>query len=424
VEQRPVPGLVIVPRYSNVLFDLMLSRGMRLYGADNAQRIAVAACVLIFFWGSFAFVGTAAGGTVWWIAPCLVMLSYGWVFHRGFFNFFLSLGLSLFALSAWLTGRITPRAIALVLLTLAWVAHPLPVLWALGVAIAMKLAGRYPRVLVPMGIAALIAVHFVIAGLYPISWSWDQTALMTGADQFILFGSAYRTVASCALFLAGTVIWSHVRWFGIVPLSRSPEMQVLGLLSVTILAMPAAIWVPNHRWPLGYLPERMSLTVAVMACVVMARGPVARWQAASWWILLAAYGMLLYGDTGALNRLEDAVAAKVSRLNPGQRVVIAAGIPEMRVNMLAHMVDRACIGHCFSYANYEPCTLEFRLRATARNYAVTANCDASFAMQAGTYIVETDDPALVQVNICPGDRVVPTDLYPGQLTGHPDCPIK
>jgi hypothetical protein len=201
-------------------------------------------------------------------------------------------------------------------------------------------------------------------------------------------------------------------------------VQVLGLLSVAILAMPAAIRVPSFQWLLGYLPERLSLTVAVMACVVLARGPVARWQARSCWILLVAYGTLLYRDTNVFNRLEDAVSARVSLLKPKQRVVIAADLPDMRVNMLAHMVDRACIGRRFSYANYEPCTLDFRLRATARNYAVTPDCDASFAMQAGTYIVKSDDPALTQVNICPGDRVVLTELYPGQLAGHPDCATK
>jgi hypothetical protein len=424
VEQRSVPGLAIVPQYSNVLFDLMLSSGMRLYGADSAQRIAVAACVLIFFWGSFAFVGATNGGTVWWIAPCLAMLTYGWVFHMGLFNFFLSLGLCLFALSTWLSGPTTLRVIGIVLLAIACTAHLLPVVWAVGVAIAMKLAERYPRVPLPVGIAALIAMHFAIASLYATRWSWDQTTLMTGADQFILFGSAYSMVAASALLLAGTVIWLRARHFGIAALFRSPDVQVLGLLSLAILAMPSAILAPDYRWPLGYLPERMSLTVAVMACVVMARGPVARWQVATCWILLAAYGMLLYGDTGAFNRLEDAVVAKISGFKPGQCVIIAAGVPDTRANQLDHMVDRACIGHCFSYANYEPCTFDFRLRATAGNYAVTPDCDASFAMQAGTYIVKATDPALVQVNVCPGDRVVLTDLYPGQLAGHPDCAAK
>ncbi len=424
VAQRPVPGLAVVPQYSNVLFDLMLSSGMRLFGADIAQRIAVAVCVLIFFWGSFAFVGATSGRTVWWIAPCLAMLTYGWVFHMGFFNFFLSLGLCLFALSAWLRGSITLRVIGLVLLAIACTAHLLPVVWAVGAAIAMKLAERYPSVPLPMGIAALLVMHFGIASLYATRWSWDHIELMTGADQFILFGSAYSMVAACAQLLAGTVIWLRARHFGIAAFFRSPDAQVLGLLSLAILAMPSAIRASDYRWPLGYLPERMSLTVAVMACAVMARAPVARWQAASCWILLAAYGTLLYGDTGALNRLEDAVTAKVSGFKPGQCVVIAAGIPDTRANQLDHMVDRACIGHCFSYANYEPCSLDFRLRATGRNPAVTPDCDASFAMQAGTYIVKASDPALVQVNVCPGDRVVVTELYAGQVAGHPDCPTR
>ena len=421
VEMRPVPGLAIVPQYSNVLFDLMLSNGMRLYGSDSTQKIAVAACVLIFFWGSFAFVGTMADRPVWWIAPCLAMLTYGWVFHMGFFNFFLSLGLCLFALSAWLTGQTRLRAVGLVLLALAWTAHPLPIVWAVGVALAIKLARHYPGVLFPIATAALIAMHFAIANLYPTRWSWAQATLMTGVDQFILFSSAYSILALCVLLLAITVIWLRVRHVGVAVFFSSPDVQVLGLLSLAILAMPSALRLPDHRWPLGYLPERMSLTVAVMACVVMARGPVARWQAASCWVLLTVYGMLLYGDTGVFNRLESAVAAKVSEFRPGQRVIMALAEQDTRANQLDHMVDRACVYHCFSYANYEPCSWAFRLRATGRNYAVAENCDDSFAMQAGTYIVKADDPALVQINVCPGDHVVLTDLYPGQLAGRLNC---
>jgi hypothetical protein len=134
--------------------------------------------------------------------------------------------------------------------------------------------------------------------------------------------------------------------------------------------------------------------------------------------------MLIYRDTSVFNRLEDAVTAKVSGFKSGQRVIIAAGVTDMRINMLAQMVDRACIGRCFSYANYEPCTLQFRLRATGRNNVAVANCDDSFAMQAGTYVVQTDDPRLVQVNICPGDRVVLTDLHPGDRAGYPNCVTK
>jgi hypothetical protein len=136
---------------------------------------------------------------------------------------------------------------------------------------------------------------------------------------------------------------------------------------------------------------------------------------------MAAFGILLYRDTGRVNRLEDAVTAEVSALKPGQRVIFASAMPVWRVDLLVHIVDRACIGHCFSYANYEPCTLAFRLRATGKNDLVTADCDVSLAIKGGTYIVRADDPAFVQVNICPGDRVVLTQIDPGQLAGHPRC---
>jgi len=34
------------------------------------------------------------------------------------------------------------------------------------------------------------------------------------------------------------------------------------------------------------------------------------------------------------------------------------------VQFIAHSVDRACIGHCFSYSNYEPSSGQFRVRAS------------------------------------------------------------
>ena len=64
---------------------------------------------------------------------------------------------------------------------------------------------------------------------------------MTGADQFILFSSTYSMVAVCALFLASTVICLLVRRVGIAAFFSSPDVQVLGLLSLAILAMPSAL---------------------------------------------------------------------------------------------------------------------------------------------------------------------------------------
>jgi hypothetical protein len=244
---------------------------------------------------------------------------------------------------------------------------------------------------------------------------------MTGADQFIVFGFPYRMVAAAALVLALTIVWLPARRRALPALLKSPETQVLGLLSLAILIMPDSIQVPEYRVPLGYLIQRMSLTVGIMACVVLARGPVVRWQAASWWIVMAVYGTMLYADTGKFNRLEDSVTAQLSAIDAGQRVIAAAGNPDMRINLLTHMIDRACIERCFSYANYEPSTLAFRLRAIAPNYVVTANYSDSYAMQTGNYIVKADDPLFLQVNICPEGRVTLMRLHQGQSAGHPYC---
>src|SRR5882672_11182295 len=93
------PGLVLAPMTTNVLFDLILGWLFRIAGSEPTQRIAVSLAVLIFFWGAFAFISAASGRRPWFIAPCLLMLAYGWVFHIGFFNFYLAVGLSFWALA-------------------------------------------------------------------------------------------------------------------------------------------------------------------------------------------------------------------------------------------------------------------------------------------------------------------------------------
>ena len=57
------------------------------------------------------------------------MLAYGWVFHMGFFNFYLSMGLCFWALALAWEWHARSVAIAVPLLCLAYVAHALPVVW-------------------------------------------------------------------------------------------------------------------------------------------------------------------------------------------------------------------------------------------------------------------------------------------------------
>ena len=78
------------------------------------------------------------------------MLAYGWVFHMGFFNFYLSMGLCFWAMPlAW---NLSPRRARWrpLLLVLAYVAHALPVVWTSGLlaysVMARRLSRQAPRV--------------------------------------------------------------------------------------------------------------------------------------------------------------------------------------------------------------------------------------------------------------------------------------
>jgi len=55
------------------------------------------------------------------------------------------------------------------------------------------------------------------------------------------------------------------------------------------------------------------------------------------------------------------------------------------------MIDRACLGRCYSYANYEPATAQFRIRAIAENPIVVSTDNDSLCLQDGSYVVKQRD---------------------------------
>src|SRR5437899_4662910 len=158
VETGRTQGLVVVRQTTNILFDLMLSAFLRVAGAEFAQRVSVSIAVLVFVWGAFRFITVVSGRQAWHLIPCIAMLAYGWVFHMGFFNFYLSLGLCFWAMRlAW---DLSPRrvSIAAALLALAYVAHALPVVWTAALLVYAPVARRLSR----MGRTYLTAA-FVLA---------------------------------------------------------------------------------------------------------------------------------------------------------------------------------------------------------------------------------------------------------------------
>ena len=396
IARGQAPGLRIEPQWTNTLFDLILSALWR-FGPAAAQKIAVAAAVLIFFWGALSFLRAVARTEPWFLAPMLGMLSYGWVFHAGFFNFYIALGLSFRALALACRrgagrGRITA---ALAMLALAYTAHALPVIWAGGVAAylggARALRPRY-RIWLALGsVAVLAAGRRLLESRFEVLWYREQIGSITGADQISVYGVRYQMLG---IVLAG--IWSMLtvevlRRRGWRRLVLSPLLHIALLTAAAVAIMPSRILIPGYAHALGFIAERMSLAIAVCVCGLAAAARLRPGGSALIGALAAAFFVCLYVDQRAVNRIEDRLERAVSRLPAGARVVSSLGEPGYRVDPLVHLIDRACVGRCFSYANYEAATRQFRIRAQPGNpFVVTRYADA-YALQSGTYQVRASD---------------------------------
>ncbi len=402
-------GLAVVRQTNNVLFDMLLSALLPLAGPSAAQRIAVSLAVLVFFWGAFALVWSSASRrgpreAPWRWAPCLAMLAYGWVYHMGLFNFYLALGLSMaaFALSDR-KGRWTIGA-AVGILGLAYVAHPLPPLWAASMMIYARISrGMRPhsRLLLAAGSLAGLAmlgtfVEVTLGG----RWSPGQIFASTGADQIWVFGTRY-------LFLAGLVLLLWALSFQRVLAARGLQRTILDvpfqlciLNAASVALIPSIIVLPASGQQESLLVERLSLGGAVLFCALAASAPMGKWLAAGMAGAAVIFFCFVYADESALNRVEDKMERVVAQLPPGQRVVSALMDTNLRVFSLLHVIDRVCVGHCFSYGNYEHSAGQFRIRAERDNGMVVSDFRESWAIEKGGYVVKPRDLPLYRIDVC------------------------
>ena len=407
VERGQAPGLSVVKQSNNILFDLMLSGLFRAFGPGPAQRIAVSLAVLIFFWGAFAYVRSCSvqrPKAPWQLAPCLAMLAYGWVFHMGLFNFYISLGLCFGALALGSRRNRWGFAAALPLLGIAYVAHALPVGWAAGALIyywiARSIAPRRRMMLLAAALAALVALAVILCARYRGEWAAGQFSALSGAEQTWVFGVHY-----IPLTVALLGIWTL--WFQRMLDRRGTARTVLDirfqlclLSAASVVIIPDSVLLPGMHHTLNVMAERMSLATAVMFCGAAASLRPRRGEMAALTAVVVVFFGFIYADERALNRLETEMAGLVTQIPRAQRVVSTLAEPNSRVNSLAHLIDRVCIGRCFSYANYEPSTAQFRVRADRENSIVVSQYGQSWGIQAGGYIVEPGDLPLYNIDLC------------------------
>lgn len=419
------PGLWIAPQRTNILFDLFLTGFGAIVGLRAAEKIAVALAVLIFFWGTFALVSAATRRAPWTLVPCIALITYGWTFHLGFFNYFLSLGLAFFSLAIFWRGRGWEWLVGAAISLVALVAHPLGFAWLLAAAAYIAIAEmakrpRYQALLFVAGASSLVAFHYYLWRNYNVYRGSGPWYVFNGADQLDLFGPRYRfpefaLAAFSLIALAADIIRRRrepnvTRYFAI-------PLQLYLLVELSVYLLPGGIHFPPPTAALALLTERLTSVSAALVCCLLGAMYPRRWHLAGFAIIAAVYFSFLYQDTAKVNRMEQQVVQLVSKLPPNQRVMATIlPLPGSRVT-IQHILDRACIGRCFSYGNYEPSTGLFRVRAMPGNPYVLSDYDLAVDMENGEYTVQSEDLPVYQVYQCSPSG---TDLCIGSLEAGED----
>jgi hypothetical protein len=416
IQHGQASGLSVAAQWQNILFDSLLSGLGSAYSLSTSEKIAVSLAVLIFFWGTFTLLCAASQRVAWTFLPCVAMLTYSWTFHAGLFNYCISLGLSFFGIAVFWRGSLRERVATLAVAPIILIAHPLGLAALLGIAgfiLAVEaLPARYHPVLPALAAAVFFIVDLYLSLHYRVlNPGWIEY-LINGTDQIVTFGHRYNFLAGATLFFALACLVTDVvrrRREGGAWIHFSLPVYLYLSAQMGILFLPGAIYLPKYGAPLSMLLERLSLVSAVMGCCVLCKVKPQRWHAVGFGAIAAVFFIFLYQDTASLNRMEAQVDRLVQTLPPGQRVLeTISAEPSWRACIAAHMLDRACIGHCFAYGNYEPSSNQFRVRAAPGNRIVMTSYEDTESMETGTYTVKPTDLPAYQVYQC---SLSVSDLY-------------
>jgi|SRR5579862_4487555 len=420
-QQGKTPGVYVTRQWNNIAFDIGLEWLLVRVGPGAAQRIMVSAAVLIFFWGGIALVTAASGANWWFTIPWVAVLAYGFIFHMGFFNYYLSLGICFWFLAAAWNGERQRQFLAAPLLLLAWTAHPLPVIWTIGMVLyvffARALRPSQTAWLLVFGIVLLAGIREVLVKLFDGFWSWKQVYFVTGILQPVFFNPAYIPIFALFLFAGLISLRTLIKQQGTSSLRSSIPLQLCILNMAAVFLLPNVIESSRYAIPFSYITDRLSLAAGVIVCMVLAAAPTKGQQKPILALACIAFFSLMFMDTSKLNTLEDGVDQLVSQLPAGARVLGYFPTRNRRISPALHTLDRACIGHCFSYGNYEPMSRQFRVRAVPGNRFVIADFDDEHAVDIGKYVVQPRDLPVYLIYLCGDmrDHVCSKPLQAGEV---------
>jgi len=428
LEQGRAPGVYVVWQSQNVLFDELVLYLAKAVGLAAAERISVSFCVLIFFWGVFALVAAATSRPPWFLTPFMAMLAYGYTFHMGFLNYYLSVGLACIGLALIWRGRREQQVAGFLFAPLIFLAHPLGALWFLGSAAYLLLWQRFVKwriALPPLAVACVLLARWAVAlrAGEDIDWPDLPFYVFNGADQFAVFGSRFWYIAAAAFALGLLMAGLDFRkeraksWWG----ERRLLFELYGVSLCATALLPENLQMsPDSGW-IGLLVSRLSLITATLALCLLGSLRPQKWHPAASAGCALVFFAFVYQDTGFVDRLERNAEALTRQLPFGTRLLKSVYPPaDWRTPFIYHSVDRSCIGHCFAYSNYEASTKQFRIRAREDSPVVVSDPGESEAMESGEYDVERADLPMKQIYQCdPSDltKLCIRDLAPGEKNG-------
>jgi hypothetical protein len=433
IRHGQAPGLWLASRWNNVLFDYMVDFLGRFFSLGMAEKIAVSISVLVFFWGAFAFVCAAARRAPWFLLPCLAMVSYGYTFHMGFSNYYLSLGMAFWGVAIFWRGKGWERVVPFLFAPLIILANPLGLAWMAAASayifVSENIPKRYQFVLVLGAIALLAAAHWRFWHAYVIEAQRLPAYSFNGTDQFLLFGQRYRIPQILfGVFAAASLGFDFFsRWRRRDALAdyRIP-LQFYVILIFAAGLLPEGVRFPNQPVALAILTERLSSVTAVVLCSLLGVMIPRKCHLIGFSLIAAMFFTFLYQDTGKMSRMEARLEQLVRTIPSNQRVLgTIQPFPGSRI-LIQHMLDRACIASCFSYGNYEAAAQQFYVRASDGNPYVMTYFGDTADMEDGSYEVKPEDLPAWQVYQCSesGEDLCITALRAGQLNDeageHPD----
>jgi hypothetical protein len=434
IEHHQISGLTIANQWNNILFDVLLLHVANLAGFAAAEKIVVSFAVLVFFWGTFSFLTEASGTPPWKLAPFLFVLAYGYVFHMGFMNYYLSIGSAFFALALAWRGGAGNWLGAAVLSAISLLAHPIGFVLFVAIGGYVSLWRRLSRwshlALPAIAIISVVAmkIYFVAHDSLQADGRSDGFLQLLGQDQLNLFGHRYVILSWITLAWGITIgLGAIYDW---IFRANSPSAALRLAIELYTLAVIATFCLPeNFRvglyagW-IGLLVSRLTLVTAIFGLLVLSCLRLPRWSIHGNVLCALVFFLFLYQDTRKLDHMERTAREAVQTLAPGTRIVAVANPPQdWRIQFIYHSIDRACIGHCFSFANYEPSSLQFRVRALPGNSVVTASVDQSDDMSSGDYFVKKEDLPLTSIYQCDVSdftQLCAMPLRAGQKTEDPE----